>query len=53
MRDLFSVLIEHVALVLRLRWSGARSRKKVRRFVLVSSEVRGLFLILLGGSNGS
>lgn len=54
MIDLFSVSIEHaVALVLRLGWSDARSRKKMRRFVLVSSEVRCLFLILLAVSNGN
>lgn len=54
MIDLFSVSIEHVVtLVLRLGWSDARSRKKVCRFVLVSSEVRCLFLILLAGTNGN
>lgn len=54
MIDLFSVSIEHaVVLVLRLGWSDARSRKKMCRFVLVSSEVRCLFLILLAGSNGN
>lgn len=52
MIDLLSVLIEHVvALLLRLGWSDARSRKKICRFLLVNSEVRCLFLILLTGSN--
>lgn len=54
MIDLFSVLIEYVVtLVLRLGWSDARSRRKVCRFVLVISEVRCLFLILLADTNGN
>lgn len=41
MIDLFSVLIEHVVdSVLGQDWSHERSRKKIFRFVLVSSEVR-------------
>lgn len=41
MIDLFSVLIEHVVdSVLGQDWSHERSRKKILRFVLVSSEVR-------------
>lgn len=38
--DLFSVLIEHVDSVLRQDWSDEKSRRKVFRFVLVSSEIR-------------
>lgn len=41
MIDLFSVVIEYVVdSVLRQDWSSERSRKKLFRFVLVSSEER-------------